>query len=543
MPPPRRRPWATTPGGPPPSPSPVRWLTSPRRRSPQRRFSSGCNRAVAPVAARSCWDSGTTGPPRRRRLRSRQPAQTPRHPEAARPAASESNRDQLQPQKPLEVTAPNSVQTGSEPRRSPARQAARGPSSGPGSPRCQRSRRPGRHDATSTRQPTDPAACAEVEGRFHKLSQPSAKPAAKPSRKTPRRPAGPDPAAQSRLAATSDCPHSTPDVTDETRVAKQDAGSIRTVSIGVENPPVPVRQPAPGCPTDRGVRGSSHEHKWSVAAAHETARRSRRATGQIEQWPFSPQMAAKSPKASSSPAAASDFDPIPVDEYRATVAKVNDNSRALPAFHQTPAAAKPDLHATQLHRRRKRRHRPRQASARRRQRPAAGCSPPTWASIPSPDLVDGEVLRDAWSIKQNSVRTLSCIHILEQPSSRQPEPDSQSREALVPDTAPNGLAPAPPVRLDRCRLQSKPRQRFPLESVRLLRLCNRSTDRRRDGWVEDTANRPGWPPPPLRQFQEAINHAPVVREDRIRLGGRGGSGRFSRFLAVIRKSPHICEPR
>jgi hypothetical protein len=68
--------------------------------------------------------------------------------------------------------------------------------------------------------------------------------------------------------------------------------------------------------------------------------------GQIEQWPYSPQAVASAPKASSAPAPANEFDPIPVDEYQATVARVNGHANSLPAFHASQPTANDALHAS-----------------------------------------------------------------------------------------------------------------------------------------------------------------------------------------------------
>jgi hypothetical protein len=72
------------------------------------------------------------------------------------------------------------------------------------------------------------------------------------------------------------------------------------------------------------------------------------ATEQIEQWPYGPQAAANVPKASNGAAPASDFDPIPVEEYQAAVASVNGGTTSVPAFHQTPQTPNDGLHAANV---------------------------------------------------------------------------------------------------------------------------------------------------------------------------------------------------
>ena len=58
------------------------------------------------------------------------------------------------------------------------------------------------------------------------------------------------------------------------------------------------------------------------------------APGQIEQWPYSPQAAITVSTVSHAPATANDFDPMPVEEYRAAVAKATGDANSLPAFQQ-----------------------------------------------------------------------------------------------------------------------------------------------------------------------------------------------------------------
>ena len=363
---------------------------------PQRDSTAAASAPVAQVAASSA--ESATAPPPAPPITPESPRTTDvTPPEAAAPAA-ESNHDQLHPQKPLDLTAANVEESSSE---KPSDAGA-----GPSQPLPAANTVVPQVAATSPAN-HPPGALAKLRARFHKLIQPS-KPASKPTK---------DVKASETAADSHNSPQTAVRIgillptSDESRIAKEDS----------QNPVSPTAA--------RESQGSAEMAGSSTEGVppNETLAKPP-ATGQIEQWPFSPQMAAKSPKASSSPAAASDFDPIPVDEYRATVAKVNDNSGALPAFHQTPAAAKPDLHATSA----PSAEATTPASSNSRDAAtAAARPPPTWASYPKSRPRRRRIgPRRCRSIKQRSVQTLSRITSLQSnPTQRSsPSPSSQSRE-------------------------------------------------------------------------------------------------------------------
>lgn len=253
-------------------------------------------------------------------------------PEATAPSA-ESNRNELHPQKPLEVTSLNSDQSTS------GQQSAGGV--GPGlAIAVGKPAPPQATAATPANRP--PSALAKLRARFHNLIQPSSKPASKPS-KNAKSPAT-DPAAT---------PHEPPPAvarvriplptSDESRVVKEDVRSLHGLYPADEGQgPVATagaRNAQTGLsPVDPAVAQADN------AFPHETIEKPA-ATAQIEQWPYGPQVAASVPKASNPPASLNEFDPIPVEEYKAAVARVNGEAPSLPAFHQTPPTPNDGLHA------------------------------------------------------------------------------------------------------------------------------------------------------------------------------------------------------
>jgi hypothetical protein len=254
--------------------------------------------------------------------------------EATAPA-SESNRDQLQPQKPLDATSPDSNPP------SAGQQAAGGVVPGQTAPGAG-SPAPAASATVTVAQP--PGALARLRARFHNLIQPAPKPAKVAKDKKDKDGKSHDPAgtphepAQPVLTVHIPLPTS-----DESRVAKEDTrsphglfpaeegpGPVSTAAVGVAQVGAP---PAP--PASQAEAAPSREVSEKPAVA-----------GQIEQWPYSPQAVASAPKASSAPVPANEFDPIPVDEYQATVARVNGNANSLPSFHASQPTPNDTLHAS-----------------------------------------------------------------------------------------------------------------------------------------------------------------------------------------------------
>jgi hypothetical protein len=172
--------------------------------------------------------------------------------------------------------------------------------------------------------------------------QPSSKPASKPSKDGKSPATGP--------AAT---PHEPPPAvarvriplptSDESRLVKEDVRSLHGLYPADEGQgPVATagaRNAQTGLsPVDPALARADSDFP------HETNEKPA-ATAQIEQWPYGSQVVASVPKASNPPASLNEFDPIPVEEYKAAVSRVNGEAPALPAFHQTPPTANDMLHA------------------------------------------------------------------------------------------------------------------------------------------------------------------------------------------------------
>jgi hypothetical protein len=172
------------------------------------------------------------------------------------------------------------------------------------------------------------------------LTHSSAKPASKPSKaakshdSTKPAPDQPQPVAGVRISLP---------MSDPSHVAKDDPRTLHGLYPGEEGPgPVStadVRGPQAVAPTAAST--TSQENGFLPNEMIEKSA----ATEQIEQWPYGPQSAANVPKASNGAPPASDFDPIPVEEYQAAVARTKDNVTSVPAFHQGPQAPNDGLHA------------------------------------------------------------------------------------------------------------------------------------------------------------------------------------------------------
>jgi hypothetical protein len=97
-------------------------------------------------------------------------------------------------------------------------------------------------------------------------------------------------------------------------------GSVSVATAGVRD--VQTAQ-APADAAELQVDEAAQRGGGKTAATHE-----------IEQWPFGPQAAVRSTKVPNA-APIDDFDPIPVDEYKAAIVRAND-ATSLPTFNRTP---------------------------------------------------------------------------------------------------------------------------------------------------------------------------------------------------------------
>jgi hypothetical protein len=328
--------------------------------------------------------------------------------DATAPAA-ESNRDQLHPQKPLDATSPDSDPS------SPGQQAGGGAVAGQTAPGAG-SAAPAASATVTVTKP--PGALARLRARFHKLIQPSPKPVSKAAKdgKSHDPAAAPHEPAQPVVTVRIPLPTS-----DESRIAKEDArtphglfpaeegpGPVSTAAVGV------AQMGAPAAAVSQAETVPSREVSEKPAAA-----------GQIEQWPYSAQAVASAPKASSAPAPANEFDPIPVDEYQAAVARVNGNANSLPAFHSSQPTANGALHAN--------------AS------PVAAGPPPVVSTPPATELhvvptVDAKPTANEPALMR--IDQAQSPHSAEEQGVSSARVDSQERPA--PEQPPQMAQPSPP---------------------------------------------------------------------------------------------------
>jgi len=236
-------------------------------------------------------------------------------PEATSPAA-ESNRDQLRPQKPLDVTSPDSDQP------NPGQQTNGGMS--PGQPSAfQIGVTTPRVKAPPVNRPVGPL--AKLRARFHALTHSSAKPASKAAK--PHDPTAP---AADQPQAVAGVRISLP-VSDPAHVAKEEPRTLHGLYPAEEGPDPVSTSEARGPQAAAPPAAATAQENGFVP--QETIEKSA-ATGQIDEWPNGPQAAVSVPKGSSGPAPASDFDSIPVEEYQAAVARAKDDANSVPAFRQ-----------------------------------------------------------------------------------------------------------------------------------------------------------------------------------------------------------------
>ena len=297
--------------------------------------------------AQSGTDSGVTGPAEGSAASGAPPAVPPAPPAApeapprsaesmpagpATPAAG-SNQDELHPQKPLDATA----------------SAAGAPVSGQqaATDSAPLQTIPSVASATVQVNAAPPAnhpagALAKLRARFHSLIQPSSKPAPTASKNAK----SPGPVVTShnpppQVVASVQIPLP---MSDQNRVAQEDSRAAQGPSPIAEG-----RSPV----ATAGARDSQAGPQSANAADFQTRRipldethEKSASTEQIEQWPFGRQAATGAANVSSSPLTANEFDPIPVDEYKAAVAKANGDGSSLPAFQQPSPTQTDGIHAT-----------------------------------------------------------------------------------------------------------------------------------------------------------------------------------------------------
>ncbi len=268
--------------------------------------------------AQSGTDSGVSGPADNA-VPPAAPDTPPRSAESA-PAAG-SNQDELRTQKPIDASAsaadaPVSGQqavTGNAPLPAPVGSAGIQVTAGP----------------PATHPPAGPL--AKLRARFHNLIQPSSKSTTTASKnaKTP----GPvaashNPPPQAVASVQIPLPMS-----DQNRVAQEDSQAAHGLSPVAEGQ-TPVA-PASARDSQAGPQSANAAADFQTKRmAPDETREKPAPKDQIEQWPFGPQAAAAVTNASSSPPATNEFDPIPVDEYKAAVAKANGDGTSLPVFQQ-----------------------------------------------------------------------------------------------------------------------------------------------------------------------------------------------------------------
>jgi hypothetical protein len=212
--------------------------------------------------------------------------------------AAESNADQPRTQKPLDVLSipdPAEGQT----------QAAAAP--------------PADH-------PIGPL--ARLRARFHDLIQPPPKTAAKSSNAAKATGPAATPQASPQVVASVRLPLP---VSDSNRVVQEDSRAAHTILPETDGQ-IAV--------TPNGVRAVQTAQAPADAAGLQVDEAAQRgggktvATQEIEQWPFGPQAAVQSTNVPNR-TPTDDFDPIPVDEYKAAIVRAND-ATSLPTFNRTP---------------------------------------------------------------------------------------------------------------------------------------------------------------------------------------------------------------
>jgi hypothetical protein len=179
--------------------------------------------------------------------------------------------------------------------------------------------------APPANQPTGPL--AKLRARFHNLIQPGSKSTAKASKVA--KPSGP--------AAT---PQGTPQVvasvhiplplSDPNRIVQEDSRAAHTIAPAEGQSPVSTATARDAQPRSASADAVGFQVDQTAGQRGGTKPPTRQ---EIEPWPFGPQAAASANKVPNT-TATEDFDPIPVEEYKATIAGANE-ANSLPAFNRT----------------------------------------------------------------------------------------------------------------------------------------------------------------------------------------------------------------
>jgi hypothetical protein len=250
---------------------------------------------------------------------------------SATPAAG-SNQDELHPQKPLDATA--SAADAPVPGQQAATDAAPLQTIPPvASATVQvNAAPPANHPA---------GALAKLRARFQSLIQPASKPAPTAS-KNAKSPGAvvtshnPPP----QVVASVQIPLP---MSDQNRVAQEDARAAQGPSPVAEGQNSVAT--AGGNDSRAGTQSANVVDFQTRRMPPDEANGKPASTNQIEQWPFGPQAATSAAKVSGSPPE-NEFDSIPVDEYKAAVAKANGDGSSLPAFQRSSPAPIAGVHDT-----------------------------------------------------------------------------------------------------------------------------------------------------------------------------------------------------
>jgi hypothetical protein len=171
---------------------------------------------------------------------------------------------------------------------------------------------------------------AKLRARFHNLIQPGTKSTAKASKVA--KPSGPAVAPQGTPQVVAGVQIPLP-LSDPNRVVQEDSRAAHTIAPGEGQSPVSTagsRDAHPG-PASADAVGFQVDQ-----AAVQRGEAKPPSGQQIEPWPFGPQAAASANKAPHT-TATEDFDPIPVEDYKAAIIGANQ-AKSLPAFNQTSPA-------------------------------------------------------------------------------------------------------------------------------------------------------------------------------------------------------------
>ena len=174
---------------------------------------------------------------------------------------------------------------------------------------------------------------AKLKARFHNLVQPAPKPPLKPqnSGQTIEAVVTPRDASAPAVAVRIPLPTS-----DETAVARESSPTLHGLYPADESTVAVAMPGASGLQAGLMPAGPIQ----TASAVPTNGSPNSAAPGQIEQWPYSPQAAITVSTVSHAPATANDFDPMPVEEYRAAVAKAAGSANSLPSFAQAASDSK-----------------------------------------------------------------------------------------------------------------------------------------------------------------------------------------------------------